>query len=63
VAPLQKTVPPADVRGDHLPRVRHKAMTCLKDFEFLSIEHVGTGDKKLRHREVVLGNREPPAVS
>jgi hypothetical protein len=63
VAPLQETVPPADARGDHLPRVKHKAVTCLEDFEFLSIERVGTGDKNSGHREVVLGDREPPAVS
>jgi hypothetical protein len=35
-----------DTRGNHLPQVRHKAVMCLEDFEFLSIERVGTGDKK-----------------
>jgi len=30
------------------PPSEHKAVTCLEDFEFLSIESVGTGDKKLR---------------
>ena len=38
VAAFDETVPPADARSGHLPRQRHKAVTCLDDFKFLSIE-------------------------
>ena len=37
VAPLQETVPPADARGEHLPRERYKAVACFDDFKFLLI--------------------------
>jgi hypothetical protein len=40
VATFDETVPPADARSGHLPRERHKSVTCLDDFKFLSIERV-----------------------
>jgi hypothetical protein len=36
MATLDKTIPPADARSDHLPRKRDKPVTCLDDFQFAS---------------------------
>ena len=40
VATLDETVSSADTRSGRLPRKRYKAVTCLYDFKFLSIENV-----------------------
>ena len=40
VTTFDKTVPPTDARRVHLTWGRYKAVTCLSDFTFLSIERV-----------------------
>jgi hypothetical protein len=40
VATLDETVSSADARSGRLPRKGCKAVTCLQDFKFLSIENV-----------------------
>jgi hypothetical protein len=40
VSPFGETVPPADAGSDDLPYERYKPVTGLKNFKFLSIEHI-----------------------
>ena len=43
-ATFDGTVSSADARSGHFPRKRYKAVRCLQDFKFLSIESVSMID-------------------
>ena len=44
VATFDETVSSADMQSRHFPRKRYKAVRCLQDFKFLSIESVSMID-------------------